>query len=287
MSKLPDPEYWCNLVPELTISDQGNDQAFLGFPPDVLAGISVRFHEEGYLRLPPVFAEDDLDPIRNGILALAGAGYPPVFIYLFDQPYHLFARLRALIGYFLGDRYALLPNFWAWNIPATAGAHGWPPHQDCQATTRFSDGNGGNLLISLSLWVPLSDATLDNGCMSVLPRAGEKYYDLPLEDPGSIDPVHGLALPVAAGSVLGWPQDLYHWSNQVTEKAHGPRISLSLEFQNRAFDPLTEPLLDADRPPSFDDRLRLVCQQFSKYQHMEDTGFTTTRINEIHAGLRL
>ncbi len=81
----------------------------------------------GYLHVPPVFSEDDLAPIRNGILALAGAGYPPVFIYLFDQPYHLFARLRALIGYFLGDRYALLPNFWAWNIPATAGERGWPP----------------------------------------------------------------------------------------------------------------------------------------------------------------
>lgn len=247
-----------------------------------LAAISKRFHEDGYLHLQPVFDADELGALRQGIVALGQAGLPPVFIYLYDQPFILFAKLRHLIGHFLGPRFALLPNFWAWNVPLQQGASGWPAHQDCQAQTRFPSGDGGDVLMSLSLWIPLTDATPDNGCMSVLPRSNERHYDLPLDDPSDIRAEHGVALPAKAGSVLGWPQDLYHWSNTVTENASKnalePRLSLSLEFQNPAFDPLVAPLLDVARPPSFETRLELVRQQFPKYQHMEDSGFDVTQI---------
>lgn len=278
ISKLSDPGYWRGLAPQLTISDAPRRSADVDFSEDALNNISARFHEEGYLYLEPVFDEHRLTPIRDGILALGGAGVPPVFIYLYDQPYALFMSLRRLIGYFLGQRFALLPNLWAWNIPPTEGASGWSPHQDCEATTRFPDGTGGDMLMSLSLWIPLTDATLDNGCMSVLPRTNERFYDFPLDDPDGINPAHAVALPAKAGSVLGWPQDLYHWSNKVTKNASGPRLSLSLEFQNPAFDPLVPPLLDVARPPSFETRLGLVRQQFSKYRHMEDTGFAVSEI---------
>jgi len=252
------------------------------FSTESLGDLSKRFHKNGYLHLQPVFDADELGALREGIVALGQVGLPPVFIYLYDQPFALFARLHHLIGHFLGSRFALLPNFWAWNIPLRQGARGWPAHQDCQAQTRFPSGDGGDVLMSLSLWIPLTDATLDNGCMSVLPRSNEHHYELPLDDPACIRAEHGVALPAKAGSVLGWPQDLYHWSNPVTENASKkvmePRLSLSLEFQNPAFDPLVAPLLDVAHPPSFETRLELVRQQFPKYQHMEDSGFDVTRI---------
>jgi hypothetical protein len=266
-------DFWREIAPGLTICQDNPGTSPVSFGDDTLKDISARFHDEGYLHLDPVFERAELAPLGDGIVALKEAGFPPVFIYLFDQPYALFARLAPLIDHFLGGRFALLPNFWAWNIPLESGARGWPPHQDCQAKTRFPDGAGGEILMSLSLWVPLTDATTDNGCMSVLPRSREHKYDLPLDDPDGIDPVDGVPLPTGAGSVLGWPQDLYHWSNRVTEQADTPRVSLSLEFQNTAFDPLAKPLLDVFVPPSFESRLNLIQQQFSKYRHMEDTGF--------------
>ena len=272
-SSFSDPDFWQALAPNLTIEGDNQQEAPVFLSGDVLGDLSQQFHEDGYLLLPPVFEECDFGPLRDGILALERAGLPPVFIYLYDQPYVLFARLQHLIGYFLGDRFALLPNFWAWNIPVREGARGWAPHQDCQAKTRFPNGEGDDVLMSLSLWVPLTDATLDNGCMSVLPRSNEPYYNLPLDDPDSIKPEHGVALPAQVGSVLGWSQDLYHWSNRVTKNANASRLSLSLEFQNRAFDPLSVPLLDVTRPPPFKNRLELVRQQFSRYKHMEETGF--------------
>ena len=263
------PGFWRKLAPQLTIGERADNHDAIKFDRSVLSAISNTLGQDGYLHLPQQFCRQQTDPVYMGIKALESEGIPAVYIYLFDQPWVLFSRLGQLIRYFLGANFALLPNFWAWNIPARKGASGWPPHQDCQARTRYSDGSGGDILLSLSLWLPLSDATLENGCMSVLPRSNEHHYDMPLDDPADIRSEHGLALPVQAGSVLGWAQDLYHWSNRVTEKAEGPRLSLSFEFQNRAFEPLSEPLLDVHTPPDFETRLRLIKMQFARYRHME------------------
>ncbi len=268
------PEFWREMNPQLTIGD--------AYQPDLSVNMIKVVHRasdmlgrDGYFQLPPQFDEQVLNPLRDAIKALAHIGIPPVYIYLYDQPWAIFADLRQLISNFLGDDFVLLPNFWAWNISSVEGARGWPPHQDCAARTRFPDGAGGDVLLSLSLWVPLSDATLKNGCMAVLPRLYEHYYNMPLDDPGIIKPEHSIALPAKAGSVLGWTQDLYHWSNRVTVDGENPRLSLSFEFQNRAFEPLAEPLLDVTCPPSFETRLELISKQFEKYQHMETMDFPT------------
>ncbi|RED49027.1 phytanoyl-CoA dioxygenase PhyH [Aestuariispira insulae] len=238
-----------------------------------MATVSRNLEEEGYLQLPPVFDNAWVTPLRDGICNLAANGLPPVCIYLYDQPWHLFAALRPLVSRFLGDDYRLLPNFWAWHLSTEAGSRGWPAHRDCQAQTRFPDGLGGHLLMSLSLWVPLTDADEDNGCMHVLPRSVENQYDPPLDDPDRIDYRQGRPLPAKVGSVLGWPQDLFHWSGRATGRSEVPRMSLSLEFQNPAFDPLRTPLLEIDNPPPLEVRLSLIKDQFARYRHMEKTTF--------------
>ena len=109
--------------------------------------------------------------------------------------------------------------------------------------------------------------------MVVLPRSREMLYDPAITDPAQINADDAIALPAKAGSVLGWSQDLYHWSAYVPANAKEPRISLSLEFQNPAFAQLAEPLLDIGRPPPFKDRLSLILRQFEKYKHMEHVNF--------------
>ena len=96
----------------------------------------------------------------------------PSLIYLYDEAWDVFRRLRPLLTHFLGDRIALLPHFWAWQVDPRTDGSGWPPHRDYQGESAIGD----DMLISLSLWVPLSDATPDNGCMHVLPRNFEKRY---------------------------------------------------------------------------------------------------------------
>jgi len=272
-SNLLSPQFWLDLVPDLSLEDDDPVSTNIDFDDAAFRSISDHLDGDGYINLAPVFLESDLLPIKDAIVTLEKAGLPPVFIYIYDQPWHLFIRLSPLIAHFLGNDFRLLPNLWAWNIGLTKGAHGWPPHHDCQAATRFDDGTGGKILMSLSLWVPLSEATVDNGCMNVIPRQFECFYEEVPDDPDSISPEHARALPACAGSVLGWPQDLVHWGGGVTDQATESRLSLSLEFQNPAFAPLSEPLLDISSPPPFADRLDLVLAQLEKYQHMETVAF--------------
>lgn len=275
---LRDPQYWRKIAPQLTpgrlTADKANSPVGeINFTDAQLMAISDQFHSEGILQLAPVFSAAEMRALKQAILSLEEEGLPPVFIYAYDEPWQLFNRLSPLIEYFLGANFRLLPNFWAWHIPATAGAAGWPPHRDCQAETRLDDGDGGEILMSLSLWIPLVDVSEDNSCMYVLPHRSGRHFPTSLRGPDDFDQSEGRALPAKAGSVLGWPQDVYHWSGTMSPQASAPRLSLSLEFQNAAFAPLAEPLLDVCAPPGLETRLTLIGKQFAKYRHMETSCF--------------
>lgn len=234
---------------------------------DMLSQIAAHLWDKGYLQLDPLFSLGDLAPISAALDQLKAASIPPVYIYLFDQPWQLFERLRNLIQHFLGADYALLPNFWAWHLD-TVGDGGWPPHRDCDAQTVFDIG-GDKLLMSLSLWVPLTDVDEENGCMYVIERDQETEIRA-LQSPPKEDLLaFAAALPAKAGSVLGWPQDVMHFGGTYGPGAKNTRKSLSFEFQNAAFDPLVEPLLDTRTLPGFDVRKKLLSAQFEKYQHID------------------
>ncbi|MEH6476579.1 MAG: hypothetical protein V7727_12870, partial [Sneathiella sp.] len=171
---------WREICPDLTIGQPRNIDP-VPFTEAELTSIADQFWETGYLNISQLFGPSELEPIISAFNALKAANIPPVYIYIFDQPWILFEKLRSLISHFLGDEYALLPNFWAWHL-SEHGKTGWPPHRDCDAETVFQIGPDP-VLMSLSLWIPLSDVDEDNGCMSVVDRANEK--NLPVD--GGLD----------------------------------------------------------------------------------------------------
>jgi hypothetical protein len=249
---------WLEICPNLTIGQNFNAKA-LSYDARHLSQIASDLHTRGYLSLPAQFSTSELQPLIEGMNALKARNIAPVYIYMFDQPWFLFEKLRALLAYLLGDEYALLPNFWAWHL-AAAGEAGWPAHRDCDAQTVFDIG-GDKLLMSLSLWVPLSDVDEANGCMHVVEYNNENGAE------GSGD--MATPLPAEAGSVLGWAQDVLHFGGIFSEDAKNPRLSLSFEFQNTAFEPLAVPLLSTKSPPKFEDRQQLLKDQFEKYRHID------------------
>ena len=230
------------------------------------AALSDRFWDEGYFVLHDILPVDAIDRLRAAIERLVAANLPAAMIYLYDEAWQIFASLRPLLSHFLGDRIALLPHFWAWHVNPQDQGRGWPPHRDYQGESAMGD----DMLISLSLWVPLCDATPENGCMYVLPRSFERWYDFPVTKPQDVALQDVRALPAGPGTVMGWRQDVYHWGGRASRHASSPRISLSLEFQNAAFDPLGDPLLNMETPPGFHTRLALIAGQFEKYRHMQD-----------------
>ena len=113
--------------------------------------------------------------------------------------------------------------------------------------------------------------------MYVLPRSFERCYARNVTKPKDVNLQDVRALPASPGAVMGWRQDLYHWGGRASKHATEPRISLSLEFQNAAFDPLAEQLLELDRPPEFLQRLELIASQFEKYKHMQSIAPETVK----------
>lgn len=265
-ARFTDKAFWQALLPQLTIGTPGGPAEALDFSEPELAQISSGLSQDGYLRLPALFGAADVAPLADAMLILTDAEIPPVYIYLFDQSWRIFAKLDRLVSHFLGDRYGVLPNFWAWHLDRP-GQSGWPPHRDCNIPTVLSAGDE-MILLSLSLWISLTAVDARNGCMHVIPRRCQDRYDREPALLKDIDPADDVALAAPAGSVLGWPQDLYHWGGAFTPAARNPRSSLSFEFQNRAFDPLAEPLLDVNHPPDFETRLDLINDQFKKYRHI-------------------
>ncbi len=260
-----DPQYWRELCLHLNIEEP---QA-VAAPALNIADISKATDDirwRGYLNIPSVIPEDLICRLQSGLDELVSAGIEPVYIYLYDEAWQLFESLRPLLSAILGEDYRTLPNFWAWYL-ADNGEKGWPPHHDCSAETVFDVG-GDQIFMSFSLWVPLVDVEEANGCMYVIPRDQEQKLPVDHEFKRECLVPFSSPLPVSAGSVLGWPQDLIHWGGEYKDTSLPARKSLSFEFQNTAFDPLTEPLLDTGNPPNFETRLKLLDQQFEKYRHI-------------------
>jgi len=267
VDRILDVSYWKKINPHLNVRDRPVFSQVLDIDTERLNDISDRIHHDGYIHQDPLFDQAVIEPLRKGVEKLVELGWPPAFIYVYDEAWDLFQKLEGMLSHFLGDDFGLLPHFWAWHIDkdGQGGTSGWPPHLDYSGECAFFD----DYLISLSLWIPLSDATPENGCMSILPLSRQKTYEKPVTEVSDILLQDVRSLPAKAGSVLGWRQDLWHWSGRSSKYAKEPRISLSLEFQNRAFEPLCPPLFDLKNPPKPDMRLRLICGQFEKYVHME------------------
>ncbi|MEH6402240.1 MAG: phytanoyl-CoA dioxygenase family protein [Sneathiella sp.] len=258
-------EEWERLCPNLTIGKPVSKN-FSPFSDTMLAEIADGFWDKGYLKIPSVIKAPELERLVTAFQIFDKADIPPAYLYIYDQPWALFESLRHLIGHLLGTEYALLPNLWAWHL-RKPGATGWPPHRDCDSETVFSVGPD-QMLMSLSLWVPLTNVDQENGCIFVVAREDEKNLEHDQELELEMLTPYATPLPVPAGSVLGWPQDLIHWGGVYSEGAKEPRMSLSFEFQNTSFAPLAEPLLSTENPPSFEQRVSLIQAQFEKYKHI-------------------
>jgi hypothetical protein len=99
----------------------------------------------------------------------------------------------------------------------------------------------------LNVWIPLNDATLDNGCLYVVPREfdidfartdGHHAHMNPATEvqrgvSSKIHfPLHGVrALPAPAGSLIAWYGNTIHWGSTCSRYAKAPRKSIALTFR--------------------------------------------------------
>ena len=260
------PESWGELNADLTISvDEGLPRAEpITFERETLDTVAALLRTEGHFQLPPVDALAPIDAMASAILRLSHRGFMPVFSYMYDEFWVIWSRLRLLLAELLGPEYRMLPDFWAWHVDPHGVRSGWPPHRDKGATSLLSDGRPK----SVTVWIPLTNATPLNGCIYIVPADLDPTYNTDREREYRFKLQDVRALPSTAGAVLCWNQAVVHWGGRTSERAHGPRISIACEFQRGDVPPFNTPLIDPLTCPTVSQRLALIAKQVLQYQHM-------------------
>lgn len=254
------PDWWRQEFPDLSISQQTFKPGQVAIDALKEAGRSIWLG--GYFKGRQEALLENAGPLAKAAGRLAEMGLPIAFLFLFDQAWQSFYSLHDLLAHILGWDYKALPAFWAWHI--RPGGSGWVPHRDRGRRSLAPDGTP----LSLTLWIPLSEASLQNSCIYVLPSYHDLTYNTAKETVHDTASPMAVALPAVPGDYLCWNQALLHWGSKAGPCLSGPRISMSAEFQCGDASPLDLPLIQPLSSLTFERRLLLVAVQMLRYRHM-------------------
>lgn len=268
LAAVTDAAFWRALNPALHVDDAGYIEAAASFDVDDSARtlFSERMIREGYFDyfVPPSQWSLSLSAVADGLRRMEPAGLIPAFAFAYDDVWLMFAVQERVIAHFLGDDYRMLPDFWAWRVDPTRADGGWRPHRDKGRVSIFPDRRPK----SLTVWIPLSDATPTNGCMYIVPADRDPTYDTVLEHDWDFAHADIRALPAVVGNVIVWNQAVLHWGSRTSPFSVDARLSVAFEFQRRDVAPFNQPLLDPRAIPPLAVRLRLIAKQILQYQHL-------------------
>lgn len=239
------------------------------FPSEQESSVLAHLTRHGYFRLPPLIAPKMTDRMSSCVETLRDAGWPAVFSYVYDEFWAVFRTpsLVRLLASHLGTSYFQTAGIWTYRVDPQQRASGWAPHVDSSDDVE-----------RLSLWIPLSDATIDNGCMYVIPHDRVpstlplSYLDWTTISAQELSALlHNVTpLPANAGSILGWNNRLIHWGGRAKEIANSPRISIAAEFLHERAKPRRSELpIFGYKPPDFAGRLLVIGQAILSYEKFE------------------
>jgi hypothetical protein len=257
-------EAWLARAPDLHIGGNAVRRAVRAFRPSNSQAVDLdqRLHDDGYLQIAHDFGLD-LAMMADTVRRFSADGIPPVFCFLFDEFWAPFHALDAMYGGLLGP-YGLLPDFWIWNVDPAKGEAGWKPHRDRGRLSLRPDGRP----VSLTTWIPLSEATPLNSCMYLVPAHADPTYGTPHENEWRFELPAIRALPAKPGEVLVCNQAVLHWGSRTSHRATESRISMAFEFQASDSKPFNTPILPRGKWVPFDLRLKLIAKQVLQYRHM-------------------
>jgi Phytanoyl-CoA dioxygenase (PhyH) len=269
LEQATDPAYWQALYPAFSVGVEVSPIPDL--PPldaATLAGYTRGLEQYGYFCSRAPIAGNLMAPLLGCVEAVRKAGWPPAFAYVYDQLWTLWqsAPIAQILTAALGEGYRWIPHGWCHYVQPVRGASGWPPHVD------------GNLPNRMSIWIPLTDATIENGCVYLVPKdmntaaVGERRE---LRAASNLQMRELLqrsrALPAPAGSLLGWHFRILHWGSTAHSPGN-PRVSLVLEFIGAQEPPIKNetPLYDPATPlPDLALRLHSIGRAIRQYMRYE------------------
>lgn len=268
MTKLDDTSFLAALAPELGAQPAGSVTREPSEDGRALA-------REGWLSASRVLSDVETNAIASAIDALSRETLPPLFVYAYPAVWAIGARIAEAISRVLSARYDFIEDAWAFRVPVGPAHAGWPPHRGSYELARDRSAPD-----SLNVWIAISDATVDNSCMHVVPLDRDPAYPNDLRSHAAAA-TEGVALPVAAGTALVWNANVLHWGGPSTERAKEPRTSITFTLR-RHDDARTSAKIG-----SHAERLDVIADQILTYGELERT--LSPRIRrwaELRVGLR-
>ena len=259
-----DIEYWRTLNPQSSITE--NPFPADATPYEVSDDMDVHLEQlkrEGYFQTSPIVPEADRSKLIEIIQTVVGENILSTYALLYDDFYHVAAKLAGILKPVLGEGYQLVPDeFEAYFIDTDDDETGSGPHRDSLRSAKAFAADGMPTLVNI--WVALTDATPLNSCMYVLPGHLDPDYPRPREQQGGEQNRHEIqlqdvrALPVKAGSVICWSSSLLHWGGRSSRYAPQPRMSFAMYFQRGDVPQFHPTRMDIPGSIPFDYRLYLV-----------------------------
>jgi len=265
-SRAREAAYWAALAPDLPIGEPAPPDA--GVDDDRASVIAAQLRRDRYFKTDRILSQAALATLNRAVDAVQADGWPPVFALVYDclwtcARHPVISRVAAA---HLGANYRQIPHVWVHVVPARAGALGWMPHFDGLRPRR------------LTVWIALTDATVDNGCMHIISPDSlpESFRTMDVEATIVMRDVQRAmhatrALPVPAGAMLGWDFDVLHWGGRAAAP-HAERRSISLEFLAGDETPRSDEdsLIDpAASLPPFAARLSVIARALQAYAARE------------------
>uniref|UniRef100_A0A7S4U7R1 Uncharacterized protein n=1 Tax=Guillardia theta TaxID=55529 RepID=A0A7S4U7R1_GUITH len=234
---------------------------------------------KGYF-LSPESQETNLPAlILTGMRSLRRAGVPTFYIWMYDEPWKVMLRLWEAAEKLIGGPCVLEPTFAAYHLDyhkagesgnRYVGTNFSLPHRDYTYSDSY-DSSGQPKVVTI--WVPVSDVTLENGCMYVVPKEFDANFDrddvmqhMWVQQSGWLAgksflsfPLAGVLplAPVRAGTAMGWMGNTIHWGCQCHRTcSSNPRASIAWVFKRAD----TSHSLDSS-PISFEDAQQLTLEQ--------------------------
>ena len=266
LAEVTDRETWRRRAPRLHVEDESFQRMAKPLAVDPARVIAARENLllDGYVQESGVVFNVDLALMAEAVRGLSSEGLSPVFAFLYDEFWLPYCQLDTLFRELIGSTYAMLPDFWIWNVDPKKGEAGWAPHRDKGSATLRADGMPN----SITAWIPLTEATPLNGCMYIVPARLDPTYGTNREGEWRFELPSIRALPAKPGDVLIWNQAVLHWGARSAPQGRESRVAMAIEFQRGDVPPINPPLLKPCVLLPFEQRLKLIARQVLQYRHM-------------------